>query len=194
MTEVGQDLVAGIDWREKKTKEKKTNRNTVSRHFSWWTSCPPLLSLLQLSGCVLLFVTWDKVEKCHKMPRLLFSLLPSSDSASLSPSLPEESVCDLWPVAEIGGEHFFCQVGDLQSINVLAPLASGKENSNMMFYRSRVAALKTLFIIIHVCLTILRNNTCRLKHQRNIRLFHHQLHVCVANSPPFQNKMKEKWK
>lgn len=39
------------------------------------------------------------------------SLLPSSNSAFLSPSLPKESVCDLWPITEISGEPVFCQVG-----------------------------------------------------------------------------------
>lgn len=95
-----------------------TNTHThTTRSVSPAEDSPPV-SLSHLSGCVSLLYYVTRMlraerEKSQKNATASFflPLLPSSNSAFLSPSLPKESVCDLWPIAEISGEPVFCQVG-----------------------------------------------------------------------------------
>ncbi len=129
--------------------------------------CPPL-SLLHLSGSALLLyyvrlmlrTKWKSDRKCHCF---MFSLLSLSNCASLSLSLPKESVCDLRPITEIGGEPFFCQVGVWRQagyINVL-PLwyrsMSKQRDSSLIIILLPYKAGNpfNIFIFIYFCQLIL---------------------------------------
>lgn len=72
-----------------------TKQNTADKSY--------LFSTMTVTVCFSSFLTnAENNVGDNKCPTLL---LP------LSPSLPEESVCDLGPITEIGGKPFFCQVG-----------------------------------------------------------------------------------
>lgn len=95
-----------------------TNTHTHTTRSASPAEDSPPVSLSHLSGCVSLLYYVTRMlraerEKSQKNATASFflPLLPSSNSAFLSPSLPKESVCDLWPIAEISGEPVFCQVG-----------------------------------------------------------------------------------
>lgn len=95
-----------------------TNTHTHTTRSASPAEDSPPVSLSHLSGCVSLLYYVRRMlraerEKSQKNATASFflPLLPSSNSAFLSPSLPKESVCDLWPIAEISGEPVFCQVG-----------------------------------------------------------------------------------